>query len=568
MALKLGGRRPQNKIVGSQDTPSGAPARCGRSRTRPDEEIPPEITPSKPYQATVEDCESSGGDDVLKGTKAPSPPKQPAPRVHFSSRPPPKICQSPQTSNGPMTHTQNTSKPRVRDDRVRGTEMSPVDVKWGRLFDDQWQPTERLRDVYRAIADYMIEFFDPKGSTVLISQKLFDLYTMFGSSAEIIPFSDIFSSRPEEIMALYNHMGCEYHLVPWKPGATPDRPALTANGFVQWMEYCIRVSPENEAERLSQIVEKLPIEAQGFDVGGQPGRLPKQLSRHLFPPKADQELRGSLAKAYDAGRRRYSASPVHRTPLPAVVQQAPRDHREIYAFGEPASDEIYTVEPASEALSAWRSRNSAVYDVSTKYVPRAMNTTSADAHYQPRHRLSSPRPCEEELVEHTRRHRSPSPHGRTRRRRRYSSPPSPPRRQSPPPRPHRNSTSSGGRYLDLFRGISSVQPRHAEHRRRSSDSRRHSPDRRRSPDERRRPQQVQEKRHQWNPPVRDEVVPRYSHEERQHHRRRQRHDSRELEEGRYRGSRGGELAPGSAESTPRSSPDSRYQTATPVGLDE
>lgn len=371
-------------------------------------------------------------------------------------------------------------------------------------------------------------------------------------------------------MALYNHIGCEYHLVPWKSGTTPDRPALTASGFVQWMEYCIRVSPENEAERLARIVEKLPIEAKSFDVGGQPGRFPKQLSRHLFPPKADEEFRGSLVKAYDAGRRSYSASPVHRAPLPGVVQQAPRDHKEeVYSFDEPPSDDIYTIEPAREALSAWRNRTSAACDATTKYVPRAMHTTSAYVHYQPRYRLSSPRPCEGEHVEHTRRRRSPSSHGRTRRRRRESSPPSPPRRQSPPPRPHRSSTSSGGRYLDLFRGTSSVQSRHAEHRRRSSDSRRHSPDRRRSPDGRRRPQQVQEKRHQWNSPVRDGAAPGYSHEERQHHRRRQRRDSRELEEGRYRGSpRGGELAPGSAESTPRTSPDSRYQAAALVRLDE
>lgn len=44
----------------------------------------------------------------------------------------------------------------MRDGGGKGPKMSPVDLKWGRLFDGSWRPIERLRDVYRGIANYLV----------------------------------------------------------------------------------------------------------------------------------------------------------------------------------------------------------------------------------------------------------------------------------------------------------------------------------------------------------------------------------------------------------------------------
>lgn len=51
---------------------------------------------------------------------------------------------------------QNSSRPLIREDKPKGSELSAVDMKWGQLFDDKWRPTDRLRSVYRGIANYLV----------------------------------------------------------------------------------------------------------------------------------------------------------------------------------------------------------------------------------------------------------------------------------------------------------------------------------------------------------------------------------------------------------------------------
>lgn len=96
-------------------------------------------------------------------------------------------------------------------------------------------------------------------------------------------------------------MGCEYLIAPVEPGEPPCWPALTAKGFVLWMEQCVLAAPGKEAERLTMVVGELLIEARGFDVGARLGSLPKQFSRHLFPAKPDELLRDGMIMACQAG---------------------------------------------------------------------------------------------------------------------------------------------------------------------------------------------------------------------------------------------------------------------------
>lgn len=125
---------------------------------------------------------------------------------------------------------------------------------------------------------------------------------------------------------------------------------------------------------------------------------------------------------------------------------------------------------------SWDSRDSTRYNVSRRYVPQSMFGSTDDPLYRSRRPSSSSRQVEEYV--HSRRHRSPSPHRGTRHHRRDSSPP--PRRRPSPPSRHPGKSISGVSWpSDLFRWVSSLQSRHVEHRRRSSDDRCHSPSERR-----------------------------------------------------------------------------------------
>lgn len=77
----------------------------------------------------------------------------------------PKIRQSvrfsdrgPVVLNGrPATRTEAPRpEPPVVDEK--GNALSAVDQKWGRLFDDRGEPTARLGQVLRGIANYLVSF--------------------------------------------------------------------------------------------------------------------------------------------------------------------------------------------------------------------------------------------------------------------------------------------------------------------------------------------------------------------------------------------------------------------------
>ena len=55
--------------------------------------------------------------------------------------------------------------------------------------------------------------------------------------------------------------------------------------------------PDEESRRLEKVVLAMPIDADGEMVDGKPERLPKQISRHLFPGKEDRKSRKLLNNA-------------------------------------------------------------------------------------------------------------------------------------------------------------------------------------------------------------------------------------------------------------------------------
>lgn len=289
-------------------------------------------------------------------------------------------------------------------------------------------------------------------------------------------------------MSLLNHMRCEYHLIPSTPGQPPSCPALTVNGFAEWMDRCVRAAPDQEAERLARAVDELCMEGKGFgDDGRHPARVPDVLPRHLFPPKADEALRGDMIMAYEAGKlkscRDTPPSPDGRERRGLLVSSG--EH--------PASD---TPGPSPDHPRchplALADRNPASFDASRRYVPQNVLVTTVEEDDLP-YRYPPPPSHGSQLAEeyvHRRRHRSPSPHDVARRRRRDSSPP--PRRHHPSPPPsssargsrrHRNSIPGGGARptSDLFRGVSTLQSSryHGEQQQHRRHGRHHSPEERR-----------------------------------------------------------------------------------------
>ncbi|KAK5989294.1 hypothetical protein PT974_10807 [Cladobotryum mycophilum] len=178
--------------------------------------------------------------------------------------------------------------------------LSAVDAKWGRLFNDKNEPTPALGRFLRGIANYIIAEYTPTDSHVITPEKLDRFYSKYKLEGEVFPFQRFFSQGVFDthyqkthrgLEFLYLDLRCEHHLVQSNPGSRPSIPALTPAGFEDWMTLLIRASPDREARRLDLIVADLPIVADGPS-GVKPERLPRQISRHLFPDRCH-------AKAYD-----------------------------------------------------------------------------------------------------------------------------------------------------------------------------------------------------------------------------------------------------------------------------
>ncbi|KAF4508406.1 hypothetical protein G6O67_004789 [Ophiocordyceps sinensis] len=227
---------------------------------------------------------------------APSPPSSSAPgspklrpTVHFSERPPPKL----------------NSRTLARPDSAAKTncapELSVVDLQWGRLFTGCGEPTTRLRQVLRGLANYINAECKPANSIVMTPEKLYAFYKKCQIDGELYPFQIIFdcgSRKPMQCLELlYQDLRCEYHLVQGESRDRPYIPALTTDGFVNWMSAFIQASPGSEARRLDGIMATLPIDADSETPSDKPERLPKQLSRHLFPSKPHESTRQCVSSA-------------------------------------------------------------------------------------------------------------------------------------------------------------------------------------------------------------------------------------------------------------------------------
>lgn len=90
----------------------------------------------------------------------------------------------------------------------------------------------------------------------------------------------IFGKLPYSTLSkIYREMRCQHHLIQEHSADQPQIPALTPDGFQEWMTAMIQAYPDTEYERLSRAVLDMPIS----NADDCKERFPKELPRRLFP---------------------------------------------------------------------------------------------------------------------------------------------------------------------------------------------------------------------------------------------------------------------------------------------
>lgn len=223
--------------------------------------------------------------------------------------PSPDVPTSPVARHASVSSTTRTgsfsgaaSSPRSPTMPSAGAQPSVSDEKWGRLFDQNGQPTARAEEVFKSVADHIIAEFVPRKSIVVTPEKLVEFYSRHGLPNELFPFTNMFSPRAleysffERVSDLYDDLGCQYHLVPKDGKSRPVVPALTPTGFSQWLIANIKAYPEEESRRLAGIVLQVPLSVANA-ADGKLERMPRMISRGLLPEQPDIKARKILDEA-------------------------------------------------------------------------------------------------------------------------------------------------------------------------------------------------------------------------------------------------------------------------------
>ncbi|KAH7351084.1 hypothetical protein BKA65DRAFT_250777 [Rhexocercosporidium sp. MPI-PUGE-AT-0058] len=228
-----------------------------------------------------------------------SPLEEPLGGNRFPDRGPPPPS-SPDKPSGVRFSDRSAAARPVGNRTFSTAELSTIDQKWGRLFETDGKPTQRLGQFLRGLANHIIEDFPAKKSIVVTPSKMAAYYAAHTLEKEPHPLLTIFRAQSNEhISRLYQDLGCQHHLVQEDSHSAPIIPALTPVGFAHWMTINILAYPEEESERLGKVVVSMPIDADGDLVDGKPERLPKQISRHLLPDREDRSSRKLLDTAIE-----------------------------------------------------------------------------------------------------------------------------------------------------------------------------------------------------------------------------------------------------------------------------
>ncbi|TQW00329.1 hypothetical protein IF1G_00260 [Cordyceps javanica] len=324
-----------------EDTPTPS---CTPTAPAPSKELKPDQDKPRRHHTFAASAPTSPSAAHASTTEASVPVAAPIIKeVRFSDRAPSVLQRSASarhvswngsTSQSPKSHT------------TRERILSLQDERWGTLFTPQGKATLRMRNVLRGLATHLTEVYKPTYSLVLTPEKLYKFYSKYRMERESVDLTRLFSHTSRSSMSnlekLYLSLQCDFHLVQDNlpgPKKWPCIPALTPEGFVQWNVMLIRAYPDQEAARLARVFADVPLEAVPEDPSleyddQRARRLPRQISRHLFPsepnPSELQLLTGAIRdwKQAAPGPDRPPPAQVVQNPPPPLIHSDARSRQE------------------------------------------------------------------------------------------------------------------------------------------------------------------------------------------------------------------------------------------------
>ncbi|KAH7561965.1 hypothetical protein BM1_03069 [Bipolaris maydis] len=133
---------------------------------------------------------------------------------------------------------------------------------------------------YPGLISVQIEDYEPKNSLVISPAKMLRFYEEVKVKDEIYPWQMIFGKISySSLSKVYRDMRCQHHLIQQHPAEQPYIPALTPDGFQEWMTAMIQAYPDTEYERLTKAILDMPIS----NADDRKERFPKELPRRMFP---------------------------------------------------------------------------------------------------------------------------------------------------------------------------------------------------------------------------------------------------------------------------------------------
>lgn len=204
--------------------------------------------------------------------------------------PPPTAYNSPPLSQTSHTGPDSSVRPKGPQRISTSGDMTVVEKIWGTLFNEQGEATPRLGQFLRGIAMHLIEDYEPRGSLVVTPAKMQRFYEETKVDNEYLPWQHVFDDRTSSISRMLRELEVSHHLVQAKLGDRPDIPGMTPAGFEKWFILMIRAHPDQEYERLARTALDMPIN----NPDDKKERFPKELSRRLFPGRADDDIQTML----------------------------------------------------------------------------------------------------------------------------------------------------------------------------------------------------------------------------------------------------------------------------------
>lgn len=226
----------------------------------------------------------------------PSPQRSPkAPTADRMTPPPDNRTMSPSnfSENAEDSDVNRSTRPRAPQRVSTAGDMTVLEKIWGKLFEDNGEPTARLEQFLRGIAVHLIEDYEPKHSLVITPPKMQEYYKNTKIGEEVYPWQMVFDDRTSSISRMLRELEIQHHLVQDKLSERPDIPGITPHGFSAWAIMLIKAHPEQEFERLAKTAVDMPIS----NPDDKKERFPKELTRRLFPKQADESVVAALQKA-------------------------------------------------------------------------------------------------------------------------------------------------------------------------------------------------------------------------------------------------------------------------------